>query len=314
MIPREELGRKIGDFVIGPCHKSFNRLGQLWLHICSVHKILSSDVLRKMMISNRQKKDSECSEDSKGVWSEIDTSTIVCPFIECDRQEFSSWTKWRSHVKRHSDPHKCDYCEETFLEYPQKIEHEKQMHADLRILRKMETRKRKNEPETGPEAEKEIIYKCHLCSKIYMSRSGMVNHVRFDHSEDPNSFQCKLCNRNFKTKQNLSRHLSMIHDSHRENHRLKPPSEDYSGYIFREESENYIDSLKVKTEGEDNSSIVSTNPGESPMGEKYRSIYRGGISIPLEISKSIVEEVEEDARNLYFTLNKRPRRILNEGK
>ena len=52
---------------------------------------------------------------------------------------------------------------------------------------------------------------CHLCSKLYVSKNAMEDHIRGSHLGTLSAFECKFCGKQFQSRNSRSGHMSKHH-------------------------------------------------------------------------------------------------------
>nr|XP_019533163.2 zinc finger protein 676-like [Aedes albopictus] len=112
-----------------------------------------------------------------------DQTYITC----CDRQY-----KTRSMLYEHAlnpGDFRCEFCGKTFKLIHGYHRHKKQFHKD----------------------EKELLFKCHLCSESFAQESMLRRHM-VEH--DPT--KCQVCGKEFSNKYGLMRHTKDFHEEHKE--------------------------------------------------------------------------------------------------
>jgi len=56
-----------------------------------------------------------------------------------------------------------------------------------------------------------LSWTCHLCSKLYVSRMAMEDHIRGSHLGTLSAFECKFCGKQFQSRNSRSGHMSKHH-------------------------------------------------------------------------------------------------------
>jgi len=67
--------------------------------------------------------------------------------------------------------------------------------------------------ETNPDnlSRSSLSWTCHLCSKLYVSKNAMEDHIRGAHLGTQATFECKFCGKHFQSRNSRSGHISKNH-------------------------------------------------------------------------------------------------------
>jgi len=67
--------------------------------------------------------------------------------------------------------------------------------------------------ETNPDnlSRSSLSWTCHLCSKLYVSKNAMEDHIRGAHLGTLSTFECKFCGKHFQSRNSRSGHISKNH-------------------------------------------------------------------------------------------------------
>ena len=57
-------------------------------------------------------------------------------------------------------------------------------------------------------------WQCHLCSKLYVSKNAMEDHIRGTHLGTQSSYPCQFCGKHFQSRNSRSGHISKHHKIH----------------------------------------------------------------------------------------------------
>ena len=126
-----------------------------------------------------------------------------------------------AHEKTKPQPHKCDFCDKTFLHKISLKRHTSSNHhghggkvekLKCGICEKMyRDEKTLNLHKSTVHEGKKSEYACDKCDKKFVSKQYVLQHINAIHEKNRN-FICIICSQRFSDDQNLKRHEGSVHD------------------------------------------------------------------------------------------------------
>ena len=65
----------------------------------------------------------------------------------------------------------------------------------------------------GDGHNKATSWQCHICSKLYVSKNAMEDHIRGVHLGTQSTYACQFCGKHFQSRNSRSGHISKHHKS-----------------------------------------------------------------------------------------------------